>query len=510
MLHIQHLTIHHLKDLRELISNLTITIHAGEKVAIIGEEGNGKSTLLKFLLNPDLVAGYTSYTGTISRRFSSPAYLPQSFPNELAQLSLYDYFFSIDEEIDYASLYRLADQLHFDSERFASPQIIADLSGGEKLKIQLLKLLASPHDILFFDEPSNDLDLETITWLKQFIRQSRETIVYISHDEDFLEQTADTIIHLELLQKRRLARTNVEHLDYLHYRKERERSFQLQAQRAKNEAKEHAKTMETYRRIKQNVESTLRNTHDATAGRLAAKKMKAVLSQGKRFEKTAKELTQRPDQEESIHLTFNSITPQPASKRLLELEKFDLLVDDKLLSQGIDFSLFGQDKIGIIGANGAGKSSFLKEIWRQLQKQGQIRLAYMPQDYGQILPQDATPIDFLNQSGQQSELEQIKSHLYQLNFSREEMVHPISNLSGGQQAKLLFLHTVLTNPQLLLLDEPTRNISPTSQPEIRALFAGFPGAIVTVSHDVRYLKAVCQKVYRLAADGLTEVRMEEL
>lgn len=510
MLQIQHLTITHLKDLRELIRDLSITIRPGEKVAIIGEEGNGKSTLLKFLLNPDWVSDYTSYTGTVHRQFSSPAYLPQSFPRDLAHLTLNDYFFSRDEEIDYAALYRLADQLNFDSQRFVNSQVISDLSGGEQLKIQLLKLLATPHDLLFLDEPSNDLDLETLTWLKQFIKKSKETILYISHDEDFLAETADTIIHLELIQKRRLARTNVEHLDYLHYRDERKKQFQLQAQRAKNEAKEFEKTMETYRRVKQNVETNLRNTHDSTAGRLAAKKMKAVLSQGKRFEKTAQELTQRPDQEESIQLFFDRITPQPSGKRLMVLEDFQLTAGDRLLAQGIDFTLFGQDKIGIIGTNGVGKSTFLKYLWHYFQEQKQIQLAYIPQDYGDRLPQDQTPIDFLAQSGEQTELERIKSQLYQLNFSREEMIHPISDLSGGQKAKLLFLHTVFANPQLLLLDEPTRNISPTSQPEIRALFADFPGAIVTVSHDRTYLKEVCQKLYRLTAEGLVEVRMEEL
>lgn len=106
-----------------------------------------------------------------------------------------------------------------------------------------------------------------------------------------------------------------------------------------------------------------------------------------------------------------------------------------------------------------------------------------------------------------SEIEVISSHLANLNFSHDEMNHAISDLSGGQKGKLLLLYLVLESPQLLILDEPTRNFSPTSQPQVRQLFENYPGAILTVSHDVNYLRQVCQKIYRLDAHGLEEVEI---
>ena len=131
----------------------------------------------------------------------------------------------------------------------------------------------------------------------------------------------------------------------------------------------------------------------------------------------------------------------------------------------------------------------------------------MPQHYNTILQNDLSPIAFLSKTGDKSEREVISSHLANLNFSHDEMNHAISDLSGGQKGKLLLLHLVLESPQLLILDEPTRNFSPTSQPQVRQLFGNYPGAILTVSHDVNYLRQVCQKIYRLDSHGLKEVEI---
>ena len=131
----------------------------------------------------------------------------------------------------------------------------------------------------------------------------------------------------------------------------------------------------------------------------------------------------------------------------------------------------------------------------------------MPQHYDTILPLDLSPIEFLSKTGDKTEKEIISSHLANLNFSHDEMNHEIADLSGGQKGKLLLLHLVLESPQLLILDEPTRNFSPTSQPQVRQLFDNYPGAILTVSHDVNYLRQVCQKIYRLDSRGLEEVEI---
>ena len=507
MIKINHLTITQNKDLRDLVSDLSMTIQDGEKVAIIGEEGNGKSTLLKTLMG-EALPDFT-IRGDIQSDYQSLAYIPQKLPEELKKKSLHDYFFLDSLDLDYSILYRLAEELHFDSNRFASNQEIGSLSGGEALKIQLIHELAKPFEILFLDEPSNDLDLETVDWLKGQIRKIRQTVIFISHDEDFLSQTADTIVHLRLVKHRKEAETLVEHLDYDCYSEQRKANFVRQSQQAANDQRAYDKTMKKHRRVKQNVETALRATKDSTAGRLLAKKMKTVLSQEKRYERAAQAMTQKPLEEEEIRLFFSDIQPLPTSKVLIQLEK-NLSIGERILVQELQLTVRGQEKIGIIGPNGVGKSTLLAKLQQLLSTKREIALGFMPQDYHKKLQLDLSPIAYISKTGEKEELQKIQSHLASLNFSYPEMQHQIRSLSGGQQGKLLLLDLVLRKPNFLLLDEPTRNFSPTSQPQIRKLFATYPGGIITVSHDRRFLKEVCSSIYRLTEHGLEVVDLEDL
>ena len=508
MIQIHKLTITHNKDLRNLVSDLTMVIREGEKVAIIGEEGNGKSTLLQTLMGKQPLD--FTISGRIHSDFGPYSYIPQSLPADLKTLSLHDYFFSGQDNLDYSRVYRFAEELQFDSDRFASNQEIGSLSGGEALKIQLIHELAKPFEILFLDEPSNDLDLETVDWLKSKIQKMRQTVIFISHDEDFLSQTADTIIHLRLVKHRKEAETLVEHLDYDRYSAQRKANFARQSQQATNDQRAYDKTMEKHRRVKQNVENALRNTKNDVAGRLLAKKMKNVLSQEKRYEKAAQFMTQKPLEEEQIQLFFSDIQPLAASKVLLRLENETLSIGERVLAQGLQLTVRGQEKIGIIGPNGVGKSTLLGKLQQLLSDKREISLGFMPQDYQETLNLDLSPVEFLSQTGHKEGLQKIQSHLASLNFSYPEMHHQIRSLSGGQQGKLLLLNLVLRKPNFLLLDEPTRNFSPTSQPEIRKLFANYPGGLVTVSHDRRFLKEVCTNIYRLTEHGLEVVDLQDL
>ena len=501
MIQIHKLTITHNKDLRNLVSDLTMAIREGEKVAIIGEEGNGKSTLLQTLMGKQPLD--FTISGQIHSDFGSYSYIPQSLPADLKTLSLHDYFFSGRDDLDYSLIYRFAEELQFDSDRFASQQLIGSLSGGEALKVQLIHELSKPFEVLFLDEPSNDLDLDTVLWLKKQIQRIKETVIIISHDEDFLSQTANTIVHLRLVKHRKEAETLVEHLDYDCYSQQSREHFIKQSQQAANEQRVHEKTIEKNRRVKQQVENALRNTKNSTEGRLLAKKMKNILSQEKRFEKSAQFMTQQPLEEDRIQLFFSDVQPLPASKVLLHFEQQTLFVEDQQLADKLQLTVQGQDKIGIIGPNGIGKSTLLAKIYHLLQDKQEISLGYMPQNYQEKLPQALSPVAFLSQTGEKEELQS-------LNFSYSEMQHEICNLSGGQQGKLLLLALVLQRANFLILDEPTRNFSPTSQPEIRKLFEDYPGGFITVSHDRRFLKEVCTSLYRLTTHGLEAVEIGEI
>ena len=334
--------------------------------------------------------------------------------------------------------------------------------------------------------------------------------MFVSHDESLLSHAATKIVHLELVKKKQEARTTVRNLDYENYSQQRQTSFEKQTKDAKKEREEYQKAMAKHQRVKQSVEHVLRHTHDSTAGRLLAKKMKNILSQEKRFNREATKMTELPTQADAINLQFSTITPLPSTKRVVTLKQMYLKVGERTLAKNINFELLGQEKIGIIGENGAGKSTFIKELRNLLQKKKGITLGYMPQIYPDSLNEADSPIDFLTSTGEAIEREKILTHLASLQFTRNEVHHPISQLSGGQKAKLLLLKIVLDQANVLLLDEPTRNFSPTSQPQVRKLFTDYSGAIITVSHDRTFLKEVCQKIYHLTETGLEQVRKEQL
>lgn len=501
MLQLEKLTITHQKDLQDLVHNLDLVLNPGEKLAIIGEEGTGKSSLIKAIVAPEMLSSYAQLSGNITNHFHQFGYLPQALENEELQLTVMDFLY---QDLDYGLFdfnlfYKYADQFGLDLEKFeANVQTMTSLSGGEKLKVQLLKILANDPDLLILDEPSSDLDLETLQWLENFIQQSDKAILFISHDESLLSLAATAILHLELLKKRTEPRATFYRGSYDQYRQERKEGFEHQLRVAKKEREEHAKKMERHHRIHQSVEHVLRHTHDSTAGRLLAKKMKNVLSQEKRLKKEAENLTEMPQDMDAIQLFFSEIKPLPASKILLSWEKKALAT-----GQTISLQIRGQDKLVITGKNGIGKTRLLKLLLQDLQARPDLSVGYMPQHYEEEFEVQSTPLSFL---ASEADEEKARTLLASLKFTRQEVVHSLHDLSGGQKAKLFLARMVLAGNDVLLLDEPSRHFSPTSQPLIRQLLIDYPGAIISVSHDRRFIEEVTAIHYQLVEESLLRIR----
>jgi ATPase subunit of ABC transporter with duplicated ATPase domains len=194
----------------------------------------------------------------------------------------------------------------------------------------------------------------------------------------------------------------------------------------------------------------------------------------------------------------------PAGKTVIEYELPKLMTYDesRLLVANISLRIRGSEKICIIGTNGAGKTTLLRKIAEELISRDDIRAEYMPQNYEEMLDFDMTPVDFLDQSGDNEERTRIRTYLGSLKYTYDEMDHPIRDLSGGQKAKVLLLKMSLSGANVLILDEPTRNFSPLSGPVIRKMLREFPGAIISISHDRKYIDEVCDKVYELNSKGL--------
>ncbi len=501
MIQIENLTVTHQSDLRDLIKDLNLVVNAGDKLALIGEEGSGKSTLLKLLLDQQPVENYALIQGKISNSFERIGYLPQQLPLQEGEKSIQEYLYqnSNDDFFDYNLLYRLSEELNLDSQRFDSTQKMSSLSGGEKLKFQLIKMLICDPNLLLLDEPSNDLDLQSIKWLENFIKRTNKTVIFISHDEALLSAVATKIVHFEHVKKKKQAITGVYNYDYQTYKTLRQATFEKNVQLANKEREEHQERIAKLNRTKSALHHDLNTTKDSTAGRLLAKKMKAIKSQERRFQKTKQTFTEIPYDTERINLSFYDVAPLSASKVVLAYDNQALQKGEGTFPQRISLTIFGQDKVGIIGDNGVGKTTLLKQMWNDLRHRNDLSVGYMPQNYEKELDAKLTPIDFLEEV---ADNQTVKSYLASLQFTREEIEHPASELSGGQKAKLFLARLVLSQHNVLLLDEPTRNISPNSQEEIRKLFQDYQGCIISVSHDRAFLDEVTQKVYELSEKGI--------
>lgn len=506
MLQIQNLTITHKKDLRELVRDFSFCLNPGDRAALIGEEGNGKSTLLKLIYDEHLTEGYVEFTGTISKKGMKLGYLPQELEAEEKEQSVYEFCSGRPGFLECSpkELARTAGKMGLDPGLFYSEQKMGSLSGGEKVKLQLACILLDGPDALLLDEPSNDLDLPTLDFLEKLILESRVPVLYISHDEVLLERTANLIIHMEQVRRKTVSRVTVQRSGYREYVERRLTGLEKQEQQAKNERKEYAKQQERFRQIQQKVEHGLRSVsrQDPHSGYLMKKKMRAVKAQERRFDKEAEAFTEFPDTEDAMFIQLGGQMQMPNGKRVLEYEKQELAVEGRVLSRHIRLEVRGPERVCIIGKNGAGKSTLLREIAEQLLARTDLHAGYMPQNYEDLLDLSQTPAEFLAVSGAKEEQDRIRTYLGSMKYTADEMDRPIRELSGGQKAKLLLLKLSMQTCDVLVLDEPTRNFSPLSAPVIRKILNAFPGAVISVSHDRKFIQEVCTAVYELDEEGL--------
>lgn len=492
---IKNLTITHKKDLRDMLQNFSLSLNDTDKAALIGEEGNGKSTLLKLLHNPNLIENYAEYTGEIIKNGQRTGYLAQELSEAAKGKSVYQYLCDCPGFFEQSpkELSAIANRLGLKADFFYREQPMGTLSGGEKVKLQLACLFMEKPDIYLLDEPSNDVDLDTLIYLERFIREADIPVLYISHDETLLENTANIIIHMEQIRRKTVPRFTVCKMGYQEYIKNRAYLFERQERLAGEERRAYAKQQDKFLKIQQIVEAQ-QNTisrQDPHGAALLKKKMQAVQSQKRRFEKEKDDFHEFPDTEEAIFIRFQKAEKIPNGKRLLSYQKEVLTVDGEILAHDIKVELIGPEHVCIVGKNGSGKSTIMKEIAASLLARTDIHAFYMPQNYEDQLPLSLTPVEYLTETGNREEYVKICTFLGSMKFTADEMQHEIRELSGGQKAKLIFLKMTMGKYNVLLLDEPTRNLSPLSNPVVRDMLKEFPGAILSVSHDRKFISEVC-------------------
>ncbi len=541
MLIISNLTIVLKKDLRTLIKDFSFTLNKNDKVGIIGEEGNGKSSLLKVIYNKEEASKYLEISGDIFIKDERIGYLPQVIKEDNLNLSLNEL---LNKELDYSSLdykkyYQYIDKFNIDEDKLLSNKIkVKSLSGGERIKLFLFIELMKEPTLVLLDEPSNDLDLSSLNLLEDLIKNIDIPVMFISHDESLLSRCANKIIHIESLKSKSEPRVVIKNLNYEDYSSTREKFINKNIKEYNKDKENFNKKIEKYNKVYQSVNYALNTVSRSMPG--AAKnlkdKMHSIKSMEKRYLKEKDNLTKKYEVEGGINLKFDNITNNEDIKGNSSNSKINYLIDpskivldfnlDKLkindevtlVDKPISLFIKGSKKIAIIGKNGIGKSTLMKLIYHRLSNINNINsnsfnIGYMSQNYEDELLNYMSPLDYLSKeldATTKEELTKIQTYLGSLKFTYEEMNRSISSLSGGEKAKIFFAKLILKKVNIMLLDEPTRNISPLSNKSFINSIKDYKGVIIAVSHDRNFIYQVFDEIYELnKEDGLILISKEE-
>ncbi len=509
MLTLKHCRIETVRDGFLLVDDVSLTLNPGDKVAVIGHEGTGKSTLLKAVVDPALIP-YATLSGTIIKH-GRIGYLEQDIATRWRGVDATSFFVcdhpgkapTIDAYEQLKHLPKALADVGLSETSYDDKKTMEMFSGGEIVKLGLAKLLMRDVDMLVLDEPTNDLDFDTIMFLEAFMEQETRPMLFVSHDERLLENVANGIVHIQRIKKQTDAMTFVEKMGYRAYREHRLKQFEHQHRTALDQRKEHAKRIARWRQIYQRVEHQQNQAvRDPERARLLKKKIKSLRAQKGRFDKDEAAFTPVPEAEERIQLMFETGVTLPQGKRVIDIHMPTLCVGERVLARDLELTVIGREKVAITGKNGCGKTTLLRHLNRVLGARTDMVLGFMPQDHDEALA-EKTPLGFLDADDDRHVEADVRKRLGALGFEREDMVRPASRLSGGQKIKLFLLKMVMSRANVLLLDEPTRNLSPLSAPEVHRMMQAFQGAIVCVTHDRAFIESVFDTLYRLDENGLT-------
>lgn len=476
---------------RLLVSPFSLTVNSGDKIALIGEEGNGKSVYLKALCNEESLVDL-KVKKMISNNNIVFSYLSQELNENELKSSIIDYCIEGDWDLypDYLS------QMNLLLDGMDHDRVLSTLSGGERVKVQLVKTRMQKADCIIMDEPSNDLDLETLVFLEKWMMEAKEAILFVSHDRTLIERVAKRILHFEQTHRKTRHRLTLFEGSYQDYMISRNLFIARHNTNVENARKEKAKQDARWQKLYDNVSRSLQATkgNNPEKGRLLKKKMNTVKSMRKRLDKET--LDDIYETEDSINIHFDK-HQRSALKLLLDNTLEELKVGDRILGQSYQLKIYSKDKIACIGSNGCGKTSFLRKLLEEYTG----NYGVMHQDYRMNLDYNKTPVENLQIQGSKEELSLIMLRLGNLKFTAGEMDEKTHKLSGGQKAKLSLLKLILQNPPLLFLDEPTRNLSPLTLEEIYKMLRDYEGAIFAITHDRSFIDNVFTKVVEMTKNG---------
>ncbi len=497
---------------KTVFSELSFIIHKGDRIGIIGVNGTGKTTLL------DVLSGRVGFDGDVSPFHSKStytfAYLTQE-PNFDESKTVLDTVLSSDlreiqlireyelllthygdtsqtrlekvmAEMDALNAWEIESQVKTVLSKLGLTDLnktVAELSGGLRRRVQLAQVLLGNADLLLLDEPTNHLDIETIEWLTTFLKNTKKSVLFITHDRYFLDNVATRIFELD---RANLTEYQGNYQDYV----------RLKAEQDERDAALRHKKEQLY---KQEL-AWMRRQPQARAT-----KQQARIN---RFHDLKGDLAHKVDDSE---LDINFETSR-IGKKVINFENVSFSYPDKPILTDFNLLVQNKDRIGIVGDNGKGKSTLLNLIAGEVQADSgkleigeTIRIGYFSQTI-KGLDESKRVINFLQEVAEEAKtssgMVSIAELLEQFLFPRNTHGTLIKKLSGGEKKRLYLLKILLERPNVLLLDEPTNDLDIATLTVLEHFLQGFAGPVITVSHDRYFLDKVATKILAFEDDGI--------
>ena len=504
-----------------LLDGVGFTVRGGDKVGLVGRNGAGKTTMLK------LIGGETEPSRGTIRRDGGVGYLPQDprlddtaaartgvehvlsgrgldeavvrmeklraameedpSPRAVDRFTRAEERYRIDGGYQADSeVRRLASGLGLGDDRLDLP--VSALSGGERRRVELARILFAGSDLLLLDEPTNHLDSDAKDWLLEYMRRYRGGLLVISHDLDLLDEAITRVIHLD--------RGGHDDTGTMHEYKGTYSQYQRQRaadeERLRKEATARAKEVDRLQNI---------------VDRFGAKATKAAMAHSleKRIARIEADGTEGPRRQQTTRVKFPP--PPHAGRTVLEVEDLAVAYGDNAVFADVEFSMGRGERMLVMGFNGAGKTSLLRAVAGvQAPTRGEVRpglnveIGYYAQEHEGLDPHRSL-IDQLRDASTGQVESELRSLLGMFGLTGDKVFQHAGTLSGGEKTKLALTQLVAGRHNLLLLDEPTNNLDPASRDAVATSLADWPGSIILVSHDPDFVRSLRPDRVLLMPDG---------
>lgn len=492
---------------RLIFGDVSFGIDQGDKVAIVAKNGNGKTTLLRCLMNIEpLDSGRVVYRNDLRIAFMQQTELMNEnltvleavFDHDLPELQivkLYNLAMKANDEAAINECYEKLSELNAWEVEVRVNQIlsvlkldnteakISSLSGGQKKRVALAQVLVAEADFLILDEPTNHLDLDMIEWLEEYLSKSKSTILMVTHDRYFLEVVCDTIFELE---DKTIYKYKGNFSYYLEKKAERQEQLQSTIDKARNTFK---KELDWIRR-----QPKARGT-----------KQKARVDS---FQDLKKVASQRIDEDE-MDLP---VKMERLGSKILELHKIGKSYGDKVILDNFSYNFQRKERLGIVGNNGTGKSTFLNTIQgREEVDRGKVVtgetvvFGYYSQELIQV-SDDKKVIDVIKDIAEFIPLEKGRQmsaaqFLEKFLFPRSMHYNFVHKLSGGEKRRLKLMTVLMSNPNFLILDEPTNDLDIFVMSVLEDYLRSFEGCLIVVSHDRYFMDKMVDHLFVFEGEG---------